>query len=82
MFLAHIREFIRHFSHLVSKLLDVAGVCVALYDLELLRQSFFSQILLQGQRETNNHHEQDRFYDINNIIFHKQILMRKYARKC
>ena len=36
--------------HLVSKLLDVAGVCVRLHDLELLKQSFFVQVLLEEQR--------------------------------
>lgn len=46
--------FRQSFSHLVSVLLDVAGVCVALHDLELLHQSFFGQVLLKAQK--NHHH--------------------------
>lgn len=41
--------FFQSFSYLVSVLLDVAGVCVTLHDLELLQQSFFGQVLLEAQ---------------------------------
>lgn len=42
--------FLQSFSHLVSVLLDMAGVCVTLHDLELLHQSFFVQVLLKAQK--------------------------------
>lgn len=38
-------------SYLVSKLLHVAGVGVALHDLELFLQCFFGKVLLQEQRK-------------------------------
>jgi len=41
--------------HLVSKLLHVAGVCVALHDLELLHQSFLFEVLLEAQCENKKH---------------------------